>query len=62
MHPVEEAKSTFTTQELARLRAYQAAVAAGFYTDWDGSAETTDTQTLAALRNGYYTKDTTTAH
>jgi hypothetical protein len=41
---------TFTTQELARLAAYRAAVAAGFYTDWDGSAASTDTRLLARLR------------
>jgi hypothetical protein len=41
---------TFTTQEIARLAAYRAAVAAGFYTDWDGSATATDTATLAHLR------------
>jgi hypothetical protein len=29
--------SIFTESELARLAAYRAAVAAGFYTDWDGS-------------------------
>jgi hypothetical protein len=29
--------STFTAAELARLTVYRAAVAAGFYTDWDGS-------------------------
>jgi hypothetical protein len=33
MHPVERATSTFTTQELARLAVYKAAVAAGFYSD-----------------------------
>jgi hypothetical protein len=41
--------STFTTQELERLGAYRAAVAAGFYTDWDGSAESTDSELLAWL-------------
>ena len=40
---------TFTTQEIARLAAYRAAVVAGFYTDWDGSATETDTETLAWL-------------
>ena len=39
--------STFTTEALARLAAYRAAVTAGFYTDWDGSASTTDTEALA---------------
>jgi hypothetical protein len=42
---------TFTTQEIARLAAYRAAVEAGFYTDWDGSATETDTETLAWLYN-----------
>ena len=41
--------STFTTQEIARLATYRAAVVAGFYTDWDGSAATTDTRLLARL-------------
>lgn len=41
--------STFTTTELARLAAYRAAVAAGFYSDWDGSAARTDTEFLAWL-------------
>jgi len=50
MHLVEGSQGTFTTQELQRLASYRAAVAAGFYTDWDGSAETTDTEVLAWLR------------
>lgn len=50
MHLVEPAIGTFTKQELARLAVYRAAVAAGFYTDWDASAATTDTE-------GYYTED-----
>jgi hypothetical protein len=37
MHLVERNYSTFTTEELARLAVYRAAVEAGFYTDWDGS-------------------------
>ena len=41
---------TFTTQELERLAAYRAAVAAGFYTDWDGSTQDLDTEVLAWLR------------
>ena len=45
--------STFTTLELKRLAAYRAAVAAGFYTDWDGSATSTDTHVLAWLAEGY---------
>lgn len=41
MHSVERsANSTFTSQELARLAVYRAAVAAGFYTDWEGGSET----------------------
>jgi hypothetical protein len=40
---------TFTTRELARLVAYRAAVVAGFYTDWDGSASSTDTRVLPRL-------------
>jgi hypothetical protein len=49
MHLVDRPESTFTTQELARLAAYRAAVAAGFYTDWDDSARAseTDEDTLA---------------
>ena len=47
MELVDRAYSTFTKRELERLTAYRAAVAAGFYTDWDGSAETADTEMLA---------------
>jgi hypothetical protein len=51
MHLVDQqSTSTFTTQEYARLVAYRAAVLAGFYTDWDGSASGTDTRLLARLR------------
>jgi len=50
MHQVDSAYSTFTKQELERLAAYRGAVAAGFYTDWDGSAESADTEVLAWLR------------
>jgi len=46
---VDKPFSTFTNAELVRLSAYKAAVAAGFYTDWDGSAETPDTDALAGL-------------
>jgi hypothetical protein len=46
---VDKPFSTFTNAELVRLSAYKAAVAAGFYTDWDGSAETTDAHALAGL-------------
>ena|SRR5579859_3917131 len=52
MQLVDYAHSTFTTQELERLAAYRAAVVAGFYTDWDGSAESTDTEVLAWLADG----------
>jgi hypothetical protein len=48
---VDNPATTFTTQELARLGAYKAAVAAGFFTDWDGTAEWTDTHALAWLRS-----------
>jgi len=44
-----QSTSTFTTRELVRLSAYRAAVVAGFYTDWDGSAASTDTGALAWL-------------
>lgn len=46
---VDNESSAFTSSELARLAMYRAAVAAGFYSDWDGSAMTTDTQALAWL-------------
>jgi len=49
MDLVDRANSTFTKRELERLTAYRAAVAAGFYTDWDGTAETADTDVLAWL-------------
>ena len=49
MYLVDHDSSTFTTDELQRLTAYRAAVAAGFYTDWDGSATSTDSETLAWL-------------
>ncbi len=49
MYLVDNPSSTFTTTELQRLEAYRAAVAAGFYTDWDGSAESTDCEVLAWL-------------
>jgi hypothetical protein len=50
MHLVDQSNGTFTTQELERLAAYRAAVAAGFYTDQDGSADGNDTAMLARLR------------
>jgi hypothetical protein len=55
MHLVDQPPNgTFTTQELARLAVYRAAVAAGFYTDWDGSAAATDTEELAWLGGSEY--------
>jgi hypothetical protein len=47
---VDHGFSTFTTQQLARLAAYRGAVAAGIYSDWDGSTDAADTETLAWLR------------
>ena len=49
MYLVEPAYGTFTEQERARLSVYRAAVAAGFYTDWDGSTDSPDTELLAWL-------------
>jgi hypothetical protein len=49
MQLVDRPNGTFTTQELARLAVYRDAVSAGFYTDWDGSATTMDTEVLAGL-------------
>ena|SRR5438874_5515368 len=49
MQLVDKPNSTFTTPELTRLTAYWRAVAAGFYSDWDGSATCTDSQVLASL-------------
>ena len=46
---VDNPSSTFTKNELARMTAYRAAVTAGFYTDWDGSATSTDSDALAWL-------------
>jgi hypothetical protein len=43
MELVEYANGTFTKRELERLIAYRAAVAAGFYTDQDGSPDPTAT-------------------
>ena len=48
MELVEYANGTFTKRELERLIAYRAAVAAGFYTDQDGSAAPTDAAAEAA--------------
>jgi hypothetical protein len=58
MQLVDSAYSTFTKPELERIEAYRAAVAAGFYTDWDGSAESTDTEVLAWLRAADGSADT----
>jgi hypothetical protein len=49
MYLVDDNSSTFTAEELRRLAAYRAAVAADFYTDWDGSASSTDSAMLAWL-------------
>ena len=49
MHLIDPPTGTFTTQEVARLTAYRAAVASGFFTDWDGSADSMDTHLLAWL-------------
>ena len=57
MQLVDKPNSTFTTPELTRLAAYRAAVAAGFYSDWDGSATCTDTQVLALLLHADGTSD-----
>jgi hypothetical protein len=52
MQLVDQSGGTFTKQELERLAIYRAAVAAGFYTDMDGSADGNDTELLAWLRRG----------
>ena len=49
MDLADSAQSTFTNREIERLTAYRLAVAAGFYTDWDGTAATPDTDFLAWL-------------
>ena len=43
MELVERVNGTFTKRELERLIVYRAAVAAGFYTDQDGGADTAET-------------------
>jgi len=48
MDLVERANSTFTKRELERLMVYRAAVAAGFYTDQDGSEGPADTDAAEA--------------
>jgi hypothetical protein len=45
----QQPAGSFTTQELARLAAYRAAVVAGFYSDWDGTVTTLDTRLLPRL-------------
>jgi hypothetical protein len=50
MQLVDRPDGTFTKQELERLTAYRGAVAAGVYTDWDGSTASADTEVLAWLR------------
>jgi hypothetical protein len=52
MHLLDRPDSTFTSQEWARLAAYRAAIAAGFFTDWDGTTATPDTRLLARLAGG----------
>jgi hypothetical protein len=52
MDLVERANSTFTKRELERLMAYRAAVAAGFYNDWDGLAEPVEADTVAPAEAG----------
>jgi len=44
----EFANGTFTKRELERLLVYRAAVAAGFYTDQDGSADSAVVDTKVA--------------
>jgi hypothetical protein len=51
MQLVDRSGGTFTKQELERLAIYRAAVAAGFYTDEDGSADGNDSELLAWLRH-----------
>ena len=60
MNLVELPSGTFTKRELERLIVYRAAVAAGFYTDQDGSVDTVDTTVpetqLAPLEAGATTE------
>jgi hypothetical protein len=49
MSAVDHDFGTFTTHELERLRAYKGAVAAGIYSDWDGTSDAPDTEALAWL-------------
>ena len=51
MELVEYANGTFTKRELERLIVYRAAVAAGFYTDQDGSAETAQPEAASTEPN-----------
>ena len=47
---IDQQSSTFTKHELERLAAYRGAVAAGLYSDWDGSASAPDTEFLSWLK------------
>jgi hypothetical protein len=49
MTALDRTDSTLTTQELERLAAYRGAVAAGIFSDWDGSTTALDTETLVRL-------------
>jgi len=49
MAPRKSYLSNFTNDERVRLRSYRRAIRAGFYSDWDGSASATLTETLAWL-------------
>ena len=61
MNLVEYANGTFTKRELERLIAYRAAVAAGFYTDQDGSADPADAQSIETAE-AVDTDETAEAH
>jgi hypothetical protein len=50
MQLIDPPTGTFTTQEVGRLMVYRAAVASGFFTDWESGAERLDTELLAWLR------------
>jgi hypothetical protein len=47
--PPEPVTYLFNAPELARLAVYRTAVEAQFYTDWNGSEDTTDLEFLASL-------------
>ena len=59
MHLIDPPVGTFTTQEVTRLLAYRAAVAGGFFTDWDGSATGMDTHLLEWLPRADAAAETT---